>query len=235
MSRCFGITLLASLCAQDGSEVWRVGGMRSSWNTPALVEVPDGGTELVVSVEKWLLGIEPTTGKELWRCQGVPTYACPSVISQDGIVYVTGGRGTQYTFAVRAGGRGDVSATHELWRVAKGSNVSSPVYHDGHLYLVSESKGIAYCFNAQDGTILYQQRMQPTPGLIYASPLLAAGNVYYPSQHNGTYVVAANPRFKLVAHNSLANDDSRTNASPVAHDGQLLIRNDQYLYCIGVR
>ena len=160
-------------------------------------------------------------------------YACPSAVSHDGVIYVTGGRGTQYTFAVRAGGRGDVSKTHELWRVPKGSNVSSPVYHEGHLYLASEQKGIAYCFDAKDGNVVFQERMQPTPGRIYASPLLAGGNVYYPSQHNGTYVVAAKPRFELVAHNAMRDDDLRTNASPVAHDGQLLIRNDGLLYCIG--
>ena len=224
---------LVALDAQTGEETWRVSGMRSSWNTPALVEAPGGGTELVVSVQRWLLGFEPSSGKELWRCKGVPTYACPSVVSHEGVVYVTGGRSVQYTFAVRAGGRGDVSTTHELWRVAKGSNVSSPIYRNGYLYLASDSKGIAYCFDASDGKIVYQERMRPTPGRIYASPLLAGGNVYYLSQYAGTFVVAAEPQFKLVAHNAMGDDDARTNACPVAFDGQLLIRNDGTLYCIG--
>ncbi|MAD80130.1 MAG: serine/threonine protein kinase [Planctomycetaceae bacterium] len=224
---------LVALDAQTGEEAWRAGGIRSSWNTPALVEAPGGGAELVISAQRWLMGFEPSTGNELWRCNGVPTYSCPSVISHDGVVYVTGGRGTQYTFAVRAGGRGDVTATHELWRVAKGSNVSSPIYHNGHLYLASDSRGIAYCFDVADGTIVYQERMRPTPGRIYASPLLVGGNVYYPSQYSGTFVVAAKPQFELVAHNVMGDDDPRTNACPVAHDGQLLIRNDGFLYCIG--
>ncbi len=224
---------LVALDAKTGEEVWRARGMDASWNTPVLVEAPGVGTELVVSVQNWVLGFEPATGKELWRCKGIPTYVCPSVISHAGVVYVTGGRGTQYTFAVRAGGRGDVSDSHELWRVAKGSNVSSPVYHDGHLYLASDSRGIAYCFDAQDGNVVYQERMQPTPGRIYASPLLAGGNLYYPSQYKGTYVVAAKPQYRLVAHNVFGDDDHRTNACPVAHNGQLLIRNDGFLYCIG--
>ncbi len=223
---------LVALDAQTGDQVWRTDGMRSSWNTPALVQTADGETELVVSVQKWLLGFDPSTGKELWRCNGVPTYACPSVVSHAGVIYVTGGRGTQYTFAVRAGGRGDVTETHELWRVAKGSNVSSPVYHEGHLYLASDQRGIAFCFDAEDGQLLYQQRLQPTPGRIYSSPLLVGGNLYYPSQYNGTYVVAAKPTFELVAHNTV-DDDARTNACPVAHNGQLLLRNDKFLYCIG--
>ena len=229
---------LVALDTQTGDEVWRAGGIRSSWNTPALVETPEGGTELVVSMQHWLLGFDPSTGKELWKCTGVPTYACPSAVSHAGVVYVTGGRGTKYTFAVRAGGRGDVSETHVRWRVAKGSNVSSPVYHDGHLYLASEERGLAFCFNAEDGKLLYQQRMQPTPGRIYASPLLANGNLYYASQYNGTFVVAAKPQFEFVAHNAMGEGamgegEARTNACLVAHDGQLLLRNDKFLYCIG--
>ena len=63
--------------------------------------------------------------------------------------------------------------------------------------------------------------------------MLAEGKLYYVSQHNGTYVVAAKPEFELLAHNLLEDDDSRTNASLAVHNGQLLLRSDRYLYCIG--
>ncbi|HUG90626.1 MAG TPA: hypothetical protein VML55_07330 [Planctomycetaceae bacterium] len=49
-----------------------------------------------------------------------------------GVVYAIGGR-SNTSLAIRAGGRGDVTDTHVLWRTNKGANVSSPVYHDGHL------------------------------------------------------------------------------------------------------
>jgi hypothetical protein len=49
------------------------------------------------------------------------------------------------------------------------------------------------------------------------------------------YVVAAKPEFELVAHNVFEDDESRANASPVAHDGQLLLRSDGFLYCLGLR
>ena len=53
------------------------------------------------------------------------------------------------------------------------------------------------------------------------------------SQHAGAYVVAAKPKFELVAHNVFDDDDSRANACPVVSNGNLLLRNDTYLYCIG--
>lgn len=51
--------------------------------------------------------------------------------------------------------------------------------------------------------------------------------------HAGTYVLAAKPEFEMVAHNVVEDDDSRANACPVVSNGNLLLRNDTYLYCIG--
>ncbi len=114
-----------------------------------------------------------------------------------------------------------------------GSNVSSPVYHDGYLYWVSESKGIAYCIDAKTGEAVYEKRMQPRPDRIYASPVVADGKIYYVSRNNGTFVVAARPEYELLAHNVIASDDSVFNASPAVSDGQLLLRSDKCLYCVG--
>jgi outer membrane protein assembly factor BamB len=179
-----------------------------------------------------LLGLNPDTGKELWRADGVHRYVCPSVVAHKGVVYAIGGGHT--SLAVRAGGRGDVTKTHTLWRKNRGSNVSSPIYHDGHIYWASDSGGVVVCQEAATGKVVYQERLTPPSGLIYASALLGDGKIYYVSQHKGTYVAAA-PKFKLLAHNVFADDSSRTNATPAADGGQLLLRSDEYIYCIGKR
>ena len=41
------------------------------------------------------------------------------------------------------------------------------------------------------------------------------------------------PKFKQLAHNVLGADKARGNASPAVSEGQLFLRNDEYLYCIG--
>lgn len=222
---------LVALDKRTGKEVWRAGGVNSSWNTPVLVNVPDGETELVVSVQDRLLGFKPDTGGELWQAEGIHRYVCPAVVDHDGVVYAIGGGHT--SLAVRAGGRGDVTSTHGVWRQERGSNVSSPLYHEGHIYWASDSGGVVTCQEAASGKIVYQERLKPDSGLIYASPILADGKIYYVSQHNGTFVVAAKPEFELLAHNVFADDDSRMNASPAASHGQILLRNDRNVYCIG--
>jgi outer membrane protein assembly factor BamB len=222
---------MVALDKSTGKELWKAPGISAAWNSPVLVTIPTGEPELVVSIYNRVLGLSPETGKELWRAPGVERYVCPSVVAHDGVVYAIGGGHT--SLAVKAGGRGDVAKTHSLWLKKKGSNVSSPVYHQGHIYWASDSGGVVTCQKADTGDIVYQKRLDPPSGLIYSSPLLAEGKLYYVSQKNGTYVVAASPEYKLLARNVFADDDSRTNASLAASDGQLLLRSDRYLYCIG--
>ncbi|HEU0068922.1 MAG TPA: PQQ-binding-like beta-propeller repeat protein, partial [Nitrospiraceae bacterium] len=219
---------------ETGQEAWRTGGVRGSWNTPLPVNVPGGGTELVVGVPEKVLGLDPDTGKQLWECEGIPDrgYVVPSVIAHDGIVYAIGGR-TNTALAVRAGGRGDVTQSHRLWTTNKGSNVCSPIYHEGYLYWVHERQGVAHCLNATNGEAVYQERLTPRPGIVYASAIFGDGNWYVTSQHAGTYVLSAKPEFELLAHNVFADDNSRTNAAPAVSNGQLLLRSDRYLYCLG--
>jgi hypothetical protein len=67
--------------------------------------------------------------------------------------------------------------------------------------------------------------------LIYASAVLVDGKIYYQSQEEGVYVVAAKPDYELLAHNK-TQDTNRSNACPVPDAGRLLIRSDGYLYCL---
>jgi hypothetical protein len=48
-------------------------------------------------------------------------------------------------------------------------------------------------------------------------------------------VLAAEPKFKLLAHNTFEDDSSRANASIAVVNGELLLRTDQALYCIANR
>jgi outer membrane protein assembly factor BamB len=221
---------LVALDKQSGSEVWRAKGMNASWNTPILVDTKDGRQELVVSVRGKILGFDPASGEQLWSCDGIEDYVCPSVVAEDGVVYAIGGR-RNTAVAVRVGGRGDVTETHRVWKAAAGSNVSSPVIYHGHLYWVSE-QGIAYCLKADSGEIVYRERLNT--GLVYSSATVADGKLYIATREKGTYVLAAKPKFEVLAHNTLA-DDSIFNGSPVVSDGQLLLRSDRFLYCIGKR
>lgn len=222
---------LVALDKTTGGQVWQAQGIGSSWNTPLLVP-GKSKTELVVSISNHVVSFDPDTGKELWRAEGVHRYVCPSVVYHDDVVYVIGGGHT--SLAVRTGGSGDVSKSHGVWRLNKGANVSSPIYYQGHLYWTRDG-GTVCCQNPATGEMVYEERFRPGAGRIWSSPVLADGKLYYTSQHNGTFVVAAQPEFELLAHNKFDDDESRANASPVVGNGQLLLRTDKNLYCIGTK
>lgn len=223
---------LIALDRNTGRERWRAGEIRESWNTPVVVTAASGRQELVVASQGQVHAYEPLTGRRLWTCQtDIGWYMVPSVVAADGIVYCLGGRSGVAALAVRAGGDGDVTATHRLWTSLKGSNVSSPVYLDGHLYWMHEQRGVAYCAVAETGQVVYEQRLEDA-GQVYSSALLAGGRVYYLTREGKTFVLSARPEFEQLAVNDL-NDGSLFNGSPAVADNQLLIRSDKFLYCLG--
>jgi hypothetical protein len=221
---------LVALDKDSGKEIWRAKKIDESWNTPVLVEAPDGGTEVVLSNNSAVIGFDPANGKELWRVGGFGGYVCASVVADKGVVYVvrTGGR-TGSALAIKAGGRGDVAESHVLWRGNGSSLVSSPVYADGRLYWVS---GSVHCLDGATGKEAIKPGRLSGGSNLYASPLLADGKLYVMSINNGGYVVDA-ATLKELAHNTFADDTSRVNASPIVNEGQVLLRTDRYLYCIG--
>lgn len=226
---------LLALDRRTGRTVWSVSGFPNSWNTPAMVKV-DGRDELVVSASGRLRAFDPKTGAELWSCQSIrAAELCPSVVAGAGVIYVIGSPKGE-AIAVRAGGKGDVSATHVVWRAQKGSNVGSPVYRDGHLYFINDARGVAVCLEAKTGAIIYEQPI-PTKrrDRWYASPMLSGDRLYCVSRTSGTFVLAAKPTFEVLAINIIAGDDSVFNASPAVSGGQIFLRSNRYAYCIGPR
>jgi outer membrane protein assembly factor BamB len=225
---------LVALDKGTGDEVWRVAtGDTDTWSTPLLVD-HGGRRELVFHLSRGdpstVAAVNPRDGSSLWQCRALKDYLCPSPIAHDGVIYVIA---YQKGAAIRAGGRGEVTQSHLRWTMNKGSVTCTPLYHEGHLYWTNEESGIACCADAANGKIVYEERMRPPPGRIYASGVLADGRIYYVSREKGTYVVAAKPRFELLAHNVVESDRSIFNGTPALSQGQLFLRSDKYLYCIG--
>ncbi len=224
---------IRALDKATGKEVWRVGEIVDSWSTPLVVSLADGTEELVVIERFRVLGLDPATGEKLWFCEKESDYVCPSVIAHGGVVYVVNSRSNPLLMAIRTGGRGDIGETHVLWKKRWTTRVSTPVYHDEHLYGM-DHLGQAHCLNAQTGKPVYRERLNVAGAgdKIYASLVAADGKLYGVTRLDGTVVLALSPKFKLLAHNRLG-DESVFNATPAVSDGRLLLRSDRFLYCIG--
>ena len=84
----------------------------------------------------------------------------------------------------------------------------------------------------ETGNKVWLERLE---GEFTSSPILIDGKIYAANHDGDVFVIAAEPKFQLLAHNVIGTDKSRCNASPAVSDGQLFLRNDEYLYCIGKR
>lgn len=224
---------LVGLDRSTGDIRWRARGIKESWNTPIVVKSSTGRDELVVATFGKILAFNPATGSPLWSCDtDIPWYMVPSLVADGNVVYCIGGR-SGGSLAVRTGGTGNVTTSHRLWTGKQGSNVSSPILHEGHLYFAHEQLGIAYCLDAKTGKLVYEERL-PRGGQFYPSSVFGAGNVYYTSRTGKTFVVPARPQFELLTVNDL-DDQSHFHASPAISAGNIYIRSDLNLYSIGSR
>ncbi len=225
---------LIALDRETGDERWRAGDINEAWNTPLVLTSASGREELVVASHGSIRAYAPATGEELWTCEtDITWYMVPSPVADAGHVYYLGGRSGVTALAIRTGGSGDVTASHRIWTGNEGSNVSSPVLHEGYLYWMNDQQGLAYCAVAETGEIVYEERLDRA-GQVYASALLANGRVYYLTRDGKTFVLSANPQFAQLAVNDLREGDgSLFNGSPAVAGDQLLIRSDRFLYCIG--
>ncbi len=225
---------LVALDQKTGKEVWRAGGINESWHAPTFVTAPDGKTEVVVAMIRTVLAFDPDTGGPLWRADtGINWYMCPTPVAENGIVYSIGGRNPNGGLAIRAGGRGDITTSHVVWKVNKGSNVPSPILHDGHLYFAHENLGIVYCVNVKSGEVVYEERLEPSPGQIYASPVLADGRIYFTGRGGRTVVIVAKAKFERLGDSELESNRGVFNASPAITGNRLLLRSNRALYCLG--
>jgi outer membrane protein assembly factor BamB len=223
-----------------GKTVWRVERVTNArqespdaYTTPTLVRY---GTrsEIVVSGADVVTGHDPATGAEVWRAEGLNPagdgiyriIASPFV--HDGIVYAP--TRERPMLALKAGGRGDVSRTHVLWRFLNGPDVPTPVSDGTYVYVIND-RGIMWCLDARTGVPVYE-RQRLRPSTYTGSPILADGKIYVTNEDGLTSVVRAGPKFEIIAENDL---EEYTLSSPAVSDGQIFIRTDKALYVIGQR
>ncbi len=94
-------------------------------------------------------------------------------------------------FAVSSCGKGDITATHLAWKVGRAiPYASSPLAYKGRLFTVKVG-GLVSAYDMSTGNPIYQNERIPAQGDYYASPVAAAGRVYFAAQNGVITVVSA--------------------------------------------
>jgi len=132
-------------------------------------------------------------------------------------------------FAVKPGGKGDVTKTHLLWQSKKGlPYVPSGIVLDGQMFLVKDG-GLVTVYDAKTGKELASERTV-AQGRYYASPVAANGLIYTTCLDDGTITVIkpAKAAPEVVTKNPKLGE--RAFATPaIAHD-TLYVRTQKHLW-----
>ncbi|MCI0701062.1 MAG: PQQ-like beta-propeller repeat protein [Planctomycetia bacterium] len=219
---------LLAVDKKTGKTIWEHDEKQGSWGTPIITKV-DGKDQLVLGMGPHLKGFDPTTGKELWLCKGLTSYVYTSPLVANGVAVGMSGYGGD-AIGVKLGGTGDITKDR-LWLHKKPATqrVGSGIILGDHIYMVDEN-AVPHCYELKTGNDLWKDEAK-FKGTTWGSMVHADGRLYILMRSGETIVLAANPKFEILATNSLGGGEN-TNSSIVISNGQIFIRTFKHLWCI---
>jgi outer membrane protein assembly factor BamB len=217
---------LTALRTGDGETAWRVSRpLVPSYGTPVVAHLA-GRDQLLLSGAERIVGHDPGTGKELWFYRWSALRTANSMACGPDCVFASAAWRENQIVCVRADGNGDVTDTHLVWKRKRPvTDVPSPLFHDGRLYLTTD-RGIVTAMDAATGKEIWQNRLGDS---ISASPVLAGDVIFSTDESGATYLFKAGPQFELLATNAL---NDRTSASPALCGDHIFLRSARFLWCL---
>lgn len=215
-----------ALDGATGKTVWETlpRPVPSSWATPIVVNT--GKRDMLIALgNPWVMGYDPSNGKEIWRVKAMSGEVLPSPVYSDGIVY-TAIEGEKLN-AIKVDGEGDVTATHIAWSADDGlPDIIGPLCDGARVYLLT-SGGTITCYEAKAGKKLWNKDLD----LTFKGSTSVAGDKVYAFSDNGVGIVLqAGDEFKEIARSGMGED---VLASPAFADGRMYVRGKKTLFCIG--
>jgi len=246
-------SFLLALDAATGKEVYRhVRPSRArkesleSFATPVPVEI-NGKKELVIAGGDVLTGHDPETGAERWRWgtwnpgHGEEWWRLvPSPVYGAGLILACAPKNAPI-YAVKAG----LSGAHEgqdglAWATTPSketpvtSDVATPLFYQGRFYVIDHGATRSLsCIDPGTGKVIYTQRTGSREKF-EASPTGADGKIYLVNQLGDVFVIQAGDEFKVLHQAEMGTSQRNIGRASIAvSQGNLFVRTDTHLYCIG--
>lgn len=226
-------SFIVALDARSGDEKWRQQRDEvTTWATPLVVDT-SGGQQVVTSGTSRVRSYDLATGELLWECGGLGVNPIATPVVIDGIAICMSGHQQPGAVAVPLDVRGDVTGSDKLaWQLDDGSTpyIASPVLYDDLLYFTKNRNAILSSVEAKTGRFVINQKRLPDMNTLYASPVAAAGRIYFPSREGKTVVIKHGRELEILATNAL--DEQAIDATPAIVGNDLIVRGESHLYCI---
>lgn len=240
-------SFLLALDPATGKELWRQARpttarmeSREAFTTPIPHEHA-GRKELIIAGGDFLTGHDPATGKELWRWgTWNPGHRenwwrlVPSPVAGGGVVLVCAPKRAP-VYAAKAGGSGNLGTAGLVWSSEERSEVTSdvptPLFYRGKFYILSDLRRSISCVEPATGKVLWTTAL-PGRQMCWASPTGADGKVYLMNLNGEVFILNAADG-KLLAQIPMAEGESEIRSTIAVAHGNLFIRTNTRLYCIG--
>ncbi len=227
-----GDSYLLAVDKQTGKDVWRTprkSKPKGGWSTPIVIEANDR-QELVLNGEFGVESYDPASGKLHWNCRGFNGRGTPTPAWGNGMLYVVNGKSGD-VYSVKPGGSGDVTDSQMAWHTQRrgGRDLPSPVLARDVMVVISMG-GIVTGYDALSGEELWKERLG---GNFSGSPVVADDLVYVASEEGELLVLQPGQQLEVVSRNPIGNGEEVFRSSLGISQGELLLRSDRRLYCIG--
>jgi outer membrane protein assembly factor BamB len=219
------------------------GVMAKDFNTqggPVVAEVNGRRMLIAGNADGWIYAMDIANGEKIWSFHLSKRGINVTAVFEDNTVFISHSEenlteGTMGRMvAIDATGTGDVTATHEKWRIDElGAGFPSPAVHNGTVYQVDNS-GNLHAIDAATGAVRWTHGLG-TVGK--ASPVVADGKIYV-SETNGHFHIlkpGANgaEQLDLDKLTIAGGDYAEFYGSPAIAYGRVYFATEGGLYCLG--
>lgn len=240
---------LVALDPDSGKEIWRyirpskaMAESLEAFTTPMPYEYK-GRQTLLVAGGDCLTAHDLANGDELWRWgtwnpDRIGHWRLvPSPVAGAGVVLACAPK-KDPIYAIDAGGSGVLNDDSVLWvsrdKREISSDVPTPAFYDGDFFILSDVRGAISRVEPRTGKVKWTKQ---TPGRrkYEASPTLADSKIYLINFDGDVAVLNADTGdlLKVIPMEDNSNSKHNVRSAIAVSNGQLLIRTNRSLFCIG--
>lgn len=242
---------ILALDAASGVEKWKrvrpsdaISESLESFSTP-MPWTHNGRTELLVTGGDCITGHSLEDGKEFWRFgswnpEKIGHWRLVTgPIAGDGVILACAPKRAP-VYAVKAGLNGQLKEKDLAWTSSSevnsehvSSDVSTPLFYKGRFYVLNSDRKSLACVEPRSGKLLWEHRVDGG-AKIEASPTAGDGKIYFQDFRANVTIMAAADEPKVIFSGSMAEGEQKDVRSSIAlSDGELFIRTNGALYCVG--
>jgi len=214
MIDCQADSFAAGIDTATGETKWEIPRPnKANWSSPSLVEAADGTKAVVLNGLDNLVGINPATGKELWKldmnCSSIAT-----AVFTRGKLHVPAGGTKTYEFTTAT------ETPKLIWETTRISPSSSSLVVTD-IGVLGLNRSVLVCCDDK-GEMKWQARL-PDAGQFWSTPVVAGQHLYAFAMNGKVFTIQlSDTSGEVVATSELGEE---VLGSPAIHDNAIFVRS----------